>query len=60
VTPAAALAMASGNAARALGLGAELGRISPGWRASLTCLDAGLHALAVMVDGRWPDGPPEV
>jgi N-acetylglucosamine-6-phosphate deacetylase len=51
-----ALAMASGNAARAIGLADELGRIAPGWRASLTCLDEALHARAVMIDGEWPDG----
>lgn len=49
----AALAMASGNAARAIGLGGELGRIAPGYRASLTALDAGLQAVGVMVDGVW-------
>lgn len=58
VGPAAALSMASGNAARAIGMAGELGRIAPGWRASLTCLDAGLHATAVLVDGRWMSGPP--
>jgi N-acetylglucosamine-6-phosphate deacetylase len=51
-----ALDMASGRAARAIGLGAELGRIATGFRASLACLDADLHAVAVMVDGAFPDG----
>jgi N-acetylglucosamine-6-phosphate deacetylase len=49
------LEMASGAAARAIGLGGVLGRIAPGWRASLTCLDADLQARAVMIDGEWPD-----
>ncbi|MFN3615179.1 MAG: amidohydrolase family protein, partial [Rubrimonas sp.] len=50
-----ALAMASGNAARAIGMEGSLGRIAPGWRASLTCLDEDLHACAVMVDGAWAE-----
>ena len=54
VPAADALEMASGAAARAIGLGDALGRIAPGWRASLTCLDAGMHARSVMIDGRWP------
>ena len=52
-----ALEMASGAAARAIGLGGVLGRVTPGWRASLTCLDADMRARAVMIDGRWPDPP---
>jgi N-acetylglucosamine-6-phosphate deacetylase len=55
VPVAAALDMASGRAARALGLEASLGRVAPGFRASLACLDADLRAVAVMVDGAWPD-----
>jgi N-acetylglucosamine-6-phosphate deacetylase len=51
-----ALDMASGRPARALGLEEELGRIAPGFRASLTCLDADLRAGPVMVDGVFPDG----
>jgi N-acetylglucosamine-6-phosphate deacetylase len=51
-----ALEMASGAAARAIGLGGVIGRIAPGWRASLTCLDAELRAITVMIDGLWPDG----
>ena len=51
-----ALDMASGRPARALGLGESLGRIAPGFRASLACLDGDLRAVAVMVDGIWPDG----
>ena len=55
--PARALDMASGVPARVMGQGDSLGRIAPGYRASLACLDAGLHARAVMVDGVWPDDP---
>jgi N-acetylglucosamine-6-phosphate deacetylase len=51
----AALDMASGRAAKAVGLGGEIGRVEAGYRASLACLDDGLHAVAVMVDGVWPD-----
>lgn len=51
----AALDMASGRAARALGLEREIGRAEAGFRASLACLDDRLHAVAVMVDGVWPD-----
>jgi len=50
-----ALDMASGRPAHALGLERELGRIEPGYRASLACLDAELHAVAVIVDGLFPD-----
>jgi N-acetylglucosamine-6-phosphate deacetylase len=56
VPPEAALDMASGRPARAMGLGDELGRIAVGFRASLACLDAELRAVAVMVDGAFPDG----
>jgi N-acetylglucosamine-6-phosphate deacetylase len=55
VPPAEALDMASGRAARALGLEASLGRVEPGYRASLACLDPDLRAVAVMVDGAWHD-----
>jgi N-acetylglucosamine-6-phosphate deacetylase len=51
----AALDMASGRAARAVGLEREIGRVEAGYRASLACLDGGLRAVAVMVDGQWPD-----
>jgi N-acetylglucosamine-6-phosphate deacetylase len=51
----AALDMASGRAARAVGLEREIGRVEAGYRASLACLDDALHAVAVMVDGAWPD-----
>jgi N-acetylglucosamine-6-phosphate deacetylase len=50
-----ALRMASTHPARALGLGAELGGIAPGYRASLSLLDGGLSARAVVVDGRYFD-----
>jgi N-acetylglucosamine-6-phosphate deacetylase len=51
-----ALDMASGRPARVLGLGEALGRITPGFRASLACLHGDLRTVAVMVDGIWPDG----
>lgn len=57
VSEAAALDMASGAAARALGLDHVLGRVAIGCRASLTCLDDRLHSLAVMVDGTWQTPP---
>jgi N-acetylglucosamine-6-phosphate deacetylase len=52
----AALDMASGRAARAVGLEREIGRVEAGYRASLACLDDALRTVAVMVDGVWPDG----
>jgi N-acetylglucosamine-6-phosphate deacetylase len=55
VPVAEALDMASGRPARALALEASLGRVAPGYRASLACLDTELRAVAVMVDGTWPD-----
>ncbi len=55
VAPEAALAMASRNPARAMGLGECLGRIAPGYRASLTFLDEGLTVTRVMIDGEFPD-----
>jgi N-acetylglucosamine-6-phosphate deacetylase len=48
----AALRMASENPARAIGFGDRLGRIAPGYRASLTLLDDDLRAQGVVVDGR--------
>lgn len=54
----AALRMVTANPARALGLGAELGAIRPGHRASLTCLTQDLGAAGVMVDGIWFDPAP--
>lgn len=58
VAEAEALDMASGRPARVLGLGTELGQLAPGFRASVTCLDAGLRTRAVMVDGVFPDEDP--
>ncbi|MBW3601444.1 MAG: N-acetylglucosamine-6-phosphate deacetylase [Actinobacteria bacterium] len=49
--------MASGNAARLLGLDAELGRVAPGLRADLVLLDDALEVTATMVGGRWVHGP---
>lgn len=46
-----ALQMASRNPADALGLGARLGRVKPGYRACLTGLDADIATTMVMVDG---------
>lgn len=48
---AAALRMASGNVARALGI-TDLGWLGPGARASVTLLDQGLQAQGVVVDGQ--------
>jgi N-acetylglucosamine-6-phosphate deacetylase len=47
----AALRMASRAPAEFLGLGGELGRIAPGYRASLVLLDDDLHVQATWVDG---------
>jgi N-acetylglucosamine-6-phosphate deacetylase len=49
--PAVVLNMASRNPAMAIGLGHELGSVMPGYRASLTFLNADLKATAVSVDG---------
>ncbi len=46
-----ALQMASTTPAELLGLGAELGRIAPGFRASMTFLDRDLRASGGLVDG---------
>lgn len=46
-----AAAMASTNPAAFLGLGQELGRIAPGYRANLTLLDRGLKATRTWIDG---------
>jgi N-acetylglucosamine-6-phosphate deacetylase len=48
---AAASAMASGNPARFLGLGEELGRIAPGYRADLALLDDTLHVQETWIGG---------
>ncbi|MGI9501759.1 MAG: amidohydrolase family protein [Geminicoccaceae bacterium] len=55
VSSADALRMTSTAPARALGLGDELGRITPGFRASLTLLDEVLAVEAVVVDGQLVD-----
>ncbi len=44
--------MASRNPAEFLGLGAELGRIAPGYRASLALVDDGLKVIDTWIDGR--------
>jgi N-acetylglucosamine-6-phosphate deacetylase len=46
-----ASAMASGNPARFLGLGEELGRIAPGYRADLVLLDGSLHVQETWIGG---------
>ena len=46
--------MASTYPAQFLGLGRELGRIAPGYRANLTVLDADIEAVRTWIDGR-PD-----
>ncbi|MFN3936019.1 MAG: amidohydrolase family protein, partial [Gemmobacter sp.] len=51
-----ALRMVSGVPARVLGLERELGRIAPGYRASLTCLSQDLRTIRVIVDGHPHDG----
>ena len=43
--------MASTYPARFLGLGSELGRIAPGYRACFTVLDDALVARAAWIDG---------
>ena len=48
----AALHMASRAPAEFLGLGHELGRIAPGYRASLVLLDDDLAAVSTWIDGR--------
>ena len=47
-----AAAMASTNPAAFLGLGDELGRIAPGYRADLTLLDSGLRAQRTWIAGQ--------
>jgi len=46
-----AIAMATTNPAAFLGLDHELGRIAPGYRASLVLLDDGLDVAATWIDG---------
>lgn len=52
---ATAARMASRYPAEFLGLGHELGRIAPGYRASLVLVDDGLQVLETWIDGRTPD-----
>ena len=52
VSLAEASRMASRNPAEFLGLGEEMGRIAPGWRADLVLLDDRLHAREVWIGGR--------
>ena len=47
----AALHMASRAPAEFLGLGGELGRIAPGYRASLVVLDDDLAVIETFIDG---------
>jgi N-acetylglucosamine-6-phosphate deacetylase len=53
-----ALAMAALVPATFLGLDGELGRIAPGYRASLVLLDDGLQVLETWIDGAASDGMP--
>ncbi len=48
--------MASLYPAQFLGLDNELGRIAPGYRASMVLLDDGLNVLATWLDGRDDSG----
>jgi N-acetylglucosamine-6-phosphate deacetylase len=49
--------MASGNAARLLGVDGDVGRGAPGLRADLVVLDDALAVTGTMVGGRWVHGP---
>jgi N-acetylglucosamine-6-phosphate deacetylase len=51
ISPAHALRLASTSPARALGLSGQLGAIKPGYRASLTLLNADFQTQRVIVDG---------
>ena len=51
VDPVTATQFTSANAAQALGLSGQLGRIEPGYRACLAVLDAEYNCLATFVDG---------
>lgn len=53
-----ALAMASANPARLLGIDHRKGAIAPGLDADLVILDDELRCLATMVAGKWVAGPP--
>jgi N-acetylglucosamine-6-phosphate deacetylase len=58
VTVAQAVALASANPARLLGLGAAKGAIAVGYDADLVVLDEDLRACATMIAGRWVGGSP--
>lgn len=58
VTVEEAIAFASANPARLLGLGDRKGAISPGMDADLTVLDDELRARGTVVAGTWVYGPP--
>ncbi|WP_323764027.1 N-acetylglucosamine-6-phosphate deacetylase [Marinovum sp.] len=60
LSPQQALAMAATTPARALGLEAELGRIAPGFRASLAICDDTLNATATISDGVLLHLSPEI
>jgi N-acetylglucosamine-6-phosphate deacetylase len=47
--------MASEYPAEFLGLGQELGRIAPGYRANLVLLNDDLHVLRTWIEGRSSD-----
>ncbi len=53
-----AVALASANPARLLGLEHRKGAISPGMDADLTVLDEDLRACATVIGGTWKHGPP--
>jgi N-acetylglucosamine-6-phosphate deacetylase len=55
-----AVALASANPARLLGVQQRKGSLSPGMDADLVVLDEELLACATMVAGRWVDGAPEL
>jgi N-acetylglucosamine-6-phosphate deacetylase len=53
-----AIALATVNPARVLGLDGRKGRLAAGHDADLVVLDAGLRPVATMVGGRWATAPP--
>ncbi|SFA91429.1 N-acetylglucosamine 6-phosphate deacetylase [Poseidonocella pacifica] len=60
VEPETAIAMATSTPARAMRQQEHLGRIAPGFRASLTFLDVDLRAKGGMVDGRFFEDLPAI
>ena len=54
-----AVALASANPARLLGLEDRKGAIAPGYDADLAVLDDELNACGTIVAGAWVDGPPQ-